>query len=180
LIHYARLWSTVALALLATPAWTFTAEQVDAGRNAFELTCATCHGATLRQLPNALLAGPEFVARWGDRTTDELIRQVRSQMPPESPGGLPRDEYAAIIAYVLQTNGAVPNGEPLTTTTGTRIGDALPGGGAPVAAEALAAGPASTPEAEPASPPATAAPLGEPDLSAAGTDSRTSTRAATE
>ena len=51
--------------------------------------CATCHGANLRQLPNALLAGQSSLARWGNRATNDLVTQARSTMPPDNPGGLP-------------------------------------------------------------------------------------------
>ena len=67
----------------------FTTEQASAGRTAYEQNCATCHGANLRQLPDALLAGREFAAKWGSRRTDELVAQMRSTMPPGNPGGLP-------------------------------------------------------------------------------------------
>ena len=53
----------------ATPAHAFTAAQVEAGRAAFRDTCQMCHGADLRQLPNAVLAAPEFGARWTGRNT---------------------------------------------------------------------------------------------------------------
>jgi mono/diheme cytochrome c family protein len=59
----ASLATFAALGLHCAPALSFTPEQATAGRAAFTETCATCHGANLRQLPNALLGGPEFVAR---------------------------------------------------------------------------------------------------------------------
>ena len=57
----------------APGATAFTAEQAAAGRAAFEQSCAMCHGQNLRQLPNALLAGTEFVGRWGSRATSDLV-----------------------------------------------------------------------------------------------------------
>ena len=63
----------VAVASYAQSTWTFTPEQVAAGRAAFEQNCAACHGANLRQLPESLLAGREFSAKWGSRGTNELI-----------------------------------------------------------------------------------------------------------
>ncbi|HVJ30827.1 MAG TPA: hypothetical protein VNA66_11010, partial [Gammaproteobacteria bacterium] len=73
--------SALFLSSLAIPVsytFAFTAEQAAAGRAAFEQTCAMCHGQNLRQLPNALLAGTEFVGRWGNRTTGDLVAQARS------------------------------------------------------------------------------------------------------
>ena len=46
-----------------------------AGRVAYEQNCSTCHGTNLRQLPEALLAGREFVAKWGGRGANERRKQ---------------------------------------------------------------------------------------------------------
>ena len=116
-----------AAAFYCAPALSFTAEQAAAGRVAFEQTCATCHGANLRQLPNALLAGPEFVARWSNRGTNELISQTRSTMPPNDPGGLGPDVYTNIVAYLLQANGAPPSEAAITAASTERLGKDLPG-----------------------------------------------------
>jgi alcohol dehydrogenase (cytochrome c) len=103
-----------------------------------------CHGATLRQLPNALLAGPEFVARWGNRATSDLIAQARSTMPPENPGGLPAESYSSIVAYLLQSSGGTPDANAVGPGTTARVGAGLTG---QVAAAAVAA--ASPPRQEP-------------------------------
>ena len=92
------------------PARSFTTEQATAGRAAYEQKCATCHGANLRQLPEALLAGREFTAKWGSRRASELIAYMRSTMPPGNPGGLPEATYVTIAAYLLQVNGAARTG----------------------------------------------------------------------
>jgi alcohol dehydrogenase (cytochrome c) len=131
------------LASYASPVSAFTTEQAAAGRTAYDATCAACHGATLRQLPNALLAGPEFIGRWGTRGTGELIAQTRSTMPPDNPGGLPADTYANIVAYLLQANGGTPDGVAIGAGTTARLGTGLTGV-APVAAAAAAPPPAPT------------------------------------
>src|SRR5688572_25037596 len=112
----------------------FTTEQASAGRTAYEQNCATCHGANLRQLPDALLAGREFAAKWGSRSTGELVAQMRSTMPPGNAGGLPEETYLASAAYVLQVNGGGADGQPLTARTATRISEAMTGRGAPASA----------------------------------------------
>jgi alcohol dehydrogenase (cytochrome c) len=116
-----------ACALLgARAALAFTAEQVAAGRTAFQETCVMCHGADLRTLPNAVLAAPEFGSRWTGKTTTDLLVQLRATMPPESPGSLPEATYLGIIAYLLQANGFAANTAPLTAATSAVIGsDAL-------------------------------------------------------
>jgi len=115
------------LALPSTSAFAFTAEQAAAGRGAYEQACAACHGATFRQLPNALLAGTEFLGRWGNRATSELIAQARSTMPPDNPGGLPADAYTNIVAYLLQANGGTPSATAIGPDTTARVGLGLTG-----------------------------------------------------
>jgi alcohol dehydrogenase (cytochrome c) len=108
-----RLACASVLAFYLTPALPFTAEQAAAGRTGFEQNCAACHGADLRLLPNAQLAGPEFTSRWQNRSTSELLAQLRATMPPEGPGSLPENTYVDVIAYLLQANGRTANAEPL-------------------------------------------------------------------
>jgi alcohol dehydrogenase (cytochrome c) len=112
------------------PARSFTTEQATAGRAAYEQQCSTCHGATLRQLPEALLAGREFTAKWGSRPASDLIAYMRSAMPPANPGGLPEATYVNLAAYLLQFNGGSADGRALTTTTAAPVGDGLGGRGA--------------------------------------------------
>jgi alcohol dehydrogenase (cytochrome c) len=131
------------LALAAAPAFSFTAEQAAAGRIAYEQTCATCHGATLRQLPNAVLAGTEFIGRWGNRATSDLIAQARSTMPPDNPGGLPAETYANVVAYLLQANGGSPSEIAIDGATTARVGEGLTG-------QAAVASEAARPSAPPA------------------------------
>ena len=135
--------ATALAPLFAPSAHAFTAEQAAAGRAAYDQSCAMCHGATLRQLPNALLAGAEFVARWGNRATSDLITQARSTMPPENPGGLPPDSYSNIVAYMLQASGGTPDANAVGPSTTARVGAALT---SQVTAAAVAAASAPRPE----------------------------------
>ena len=116
--HSFALAAASAIALhWATPCHAFTVEQVAAGRAAFRDTCLMCHGADLRQMPNAVLAAPEFGARWTGRNTTDLLIQLRATMPPESPGSLPEATYLGVIAYLLQTNGFAASNAALTAAT---------------------------------------------------------------
>jgi alcohol dehydrogenase (cytochrome c) len=130
------------------PARSFTPEQATAGRAAYEQQCSSCHGANLRQLPEALLAGREFTTKWESRPAGELIAYMRSAMPPTNAGGLPEATYVNIAAYLLQANGGIADGRALTTTTATRVGDGLGGrGAAGPGAPATAAGRGAAPVA---------------------------------
>ena len=125
LARNAALLTACVLALSAATARAFTEEQAAAGGAAYEQHCALCHGANLRQLPDALIAGREFVAKWGNRDTNELITQIRTAMPPDDPGGLPEETYLAITAYVLRANGGGADTQALTAAAEGRIGDGL-------------------------------------------------------
>src|SRR5690606_28466102 len=54
----------------------FTAEQAAAGAAAYAQHCVACHGESLRQLPDALLGGREFLAKWGTLGTNELVEKL--------------------------------------------------------------------------------------------------------
>lgn len=109
----------------AASAQSYTEAQAVAGKAAYEQNCAMCHGADLRLLPTAILAGPQFVGRWETRSLNELIAQVRATMPPEGPGALPPDTYVNVVAYLLQANGAPSGPQPLTATTSSAIGPTI-------------------------------------------------------
>ena len=109
----------------------------------YEQSCVTCHGPNLRQLPGALLAGPEFVAKWGERGTNELLAQTRATMPPDRPGALSEETYLGLIAYLLQSNGGAANAQPLTAASSARIGAGLDARVAAAARRAAASAPRS-------------------------------------
>jgi alcohol dehydrogenase (cytochrome c) len=128
------------LAVLATTAalplelvYAFTGEQAEAGLATYTQSCAACHGGDLRTLPNAPLQGNEFIAKWRTRSTNDLLAQLRTTMPPESPGSLGEDNYLAVMAYILQRNGNAPSEQRLLAASGEPIA-AGAGGGQPGAA----------------------------------------------
>jgi alcohol dehydrogenase (cytochrome c) len=126
----------VAAALPAHTVFAFTAEQVQEGGAAYAQSCAACHGADLRTLPTAPLQGDEFIAKWRTRSTNDLLAQLRTTMPPESPGSLGEDGYLAVMAYILQRNGNSPNDQRLLSASGEPIvagagGAQTPGAPAP-------------------------------------------------
>jgi alcohol dehydrogenase (cytochrome c) len=135
--RYLELAAAGSLAFHLTPALPFTAEQAEAGRSGYEQHCAACHGADLVLLPTAQLVGPEFLSRWQNRGTNELLSQLRATMPPEGPGALPEETYVDVIAYMLQANGAATDTQRLTAATRTAIGSRLrqPAAGGDAAAQ---------------------------------------------
>jgi alcohol dehydrogenase (cytochrome c) len=116
----------------------FTAPQADAGRTAYEASCASCHVADLGGRNEApQLAGADFMNVWRTQGVDALFGYIRSTMPP---GGarLPDEQYLAIVAYILQQNGAAAGAQPLAASTTVPIGT-VASGRRPTAAAAQAA-----------------------------------------
>lgn len=127
---------------------TITAAQAAAGRDAYQARCASCHLPDLAGRNEAApLVGRAFMAAWRDRTTRDLFDYIRASMPP---GGatLGADEYLAITAFILRSNGAATGSTALTATTAVPIGS-IATGVAPTttAAPAQAAGGAPRPAA---------------------------------
>jgi cytochrome c2 len=124
----ALLTCTLAATVPAQPAagGLYSAEQASRGKIAFAASCASCHTAdaqTLaaseipRQLPIAL-AGPSFLRKWA--TVRDLFSKVSTSMPVDTRvgvGGLPRNTYVDIVAFLLQANGLPPG---RTLTAGSR------------------------------------------------------------
>jgi hypothetical protein len=132
----------------------FSREQAAAGAIAIRdpsFTCTDCHTSSLRgrtgadgELPPLdvlradyqklvrgnggrvpALAGPEFAARWANRSIQDLVTEFKRRFEPP----MSRFDEATqlnMIAYVLQVNGATPGGEPLTATSDVRIGSLIP------------------------------------------------------
>ncbi|MGH7575496.1 MAG: c-type cytochrome [Longimicrobiales bacterium] len=79
----------------------YAEEQAAQGRARFGDVCASCHATSQ-------FAGSAFQSTWEGRTVRSLFRLIRTTMPYDNPAGLPPDEYAAIVAYILELNGYPP------------------------------------------------------------------------
>src|SRR5258708_4163493 len=104
------------------PQTVFTEAKAGAGRAAYQSSCASCHTDTLigrNEAPQ--LAGANFMTQWGARTTSDLYRYIQAVMPPGNGGTLGEENYLAVTAYILQSNGARPGAQALTSTTAVAI-----------------------------------------------------------
>lgn len=81
----------------------YTTDQAKQGEAVFRSTCGNCHGITE-------FNGPTFRKIWAGRVVFELFDQLRNTMPLDNPGGLSREQYAGVIAYVMKLN-EYPAGE---------------------------------------------------------------------
>ena len=69
------------------PTGAYTQRQAEAGRTAYEVSCAGCHGPDLTGSSDApALTGPNFSGAWGGRPINELFSHVMQTMPPQAPG----------------------------------------------------------------------------------------------
>jgi len=136
----------VASAALAAPAQaaSFTQAQADAGKAPYAQYCAECHHLTLRSTGHGSeLAGPNFITRWGRRSTGDLVGYVSRLMPAGAPGSLSMPEYLAITAYVLAANGGAPGGKDLRADADAEVGQLALGPRWPARRAEIAASPAS-------------------------------------
>jgi alcohol dehydrogenase (cytochrome c) len=135
----------------------YTAEQASAGRAAYMANCAACHMPDLKGSNEALpLAGPNFLNTWRSRTTRDLFNKISTSMPPGQAGSIGEQDVLAVVAFILQSNGARPGTMPLTAATANPIGE-LASGAMPAAPQQQASEETPAPAARgsrPAGPPA--------------------------
>jgi len=93
----------------ADPSWiSYTKAQAERGRIAYVEHCANCHGATLGGGAAPTLTGA-FWSSWNGRTLGEMFTLTRNSMPADAPASLSDQDYADILAYMLQ-KGGYPSG----------------------------------------------------------------------
>jgi mono/diheme cytochrome c family protein len=84
----------------------YSDEQAARGAKLFQQSCALCHGAALGGLGEApALIGAQFIGDFNGLTVGDLFERIRTTMPLNNPSSLAREEYAAILAFVLKSNG---------------------------------------------------------------------------
>lgn len=92
----------------------FTAAQVLAGKTSYESNCAVCHGNTMTNGTfGTPLAGEYFNGAWSGKSVRALYDRTQKSMPPAAPSSLSKDNYANIVAYILEVNGYKATGTAL-------------------------------------------------------------------
>ncbi len=115
-------------AFFAGTALAQTAGQADAGRAAYLAHCASCHLPDLGGVNEApALAGSNFMRAWGDRTTNDLLTFIRTNMPPDDRGNLGDGTYLNLVAFLLSANGARTGNQPLRAAERARISSVATG-----------------------------------------------------
>lgn len=82
----------------------YTQAQLARGMKVYLKECSSCHGESLLGGESSpTLVGPEFMRHWAGQTVGALLEKVR-MMPPKEPDKLTTEQYADILAVILNTN----------------------------------------------------------------------------
>ncbi len=123
------------------PAGAYTQRQAEAGRTAYDVSCAGCHAPDLTGGSDApALIGPNFTGAWGGRPINELFRHVMETMPPQAPGSLGEEMTLSVLAYIIQRSGGAAGPQDLTIKTATTVNAAAAARGSGPSSMALGAG----------------------------------------
>ena len=91
----------------STTVWSgvYSTAQAARGREVYEGACVGCHGEDLNGGDDGpALVGDGFTRHWLEDTLGAFFTKVQTQMPAGSPGSLKPNEYADLVAYMLQSN----------------------------------------------------------------------------
>lgn len=89
----------------------YTAEQADRGMEFFNGECSSCHSNTARGSSAAPgLIGYTLDSKYAGQPLYDYFDYMRTNMPPGNAGWFTDQEYADIVAYLLELHGA-PAGE---------------------------------------------------------------------
>lgn len=113
----------------------FSEAQANRGKDVFEESCLECHALL------EFTGGPYTpLAKWPN--VGEMFVSVSSRMPYNDPGSLSRQEYAAVLSYILQQNGYPSDGDelpgdvrrllPIRIVPAAAVSDSMIGTGTPV------------------------------------------------
>lgn len=85
----------------------YTAEQADRGQGFFSSDCASCHANTARgSSAGPGLIGYTFDNKYAGQPLYNYFDFMRTNMPPGNAGWFTDQEYADIVAYLLELHGA--------------------------------------------------------------------------
>ena len=96
----------------------FTQDQAKRGQDLYSRACAACHGQDLmggEMAPG--LADPQFRSNWDGVPVGELFERIRVSMPADSPGGMSRQQYADVLAFIFSRSEFPTGAAELSTRT---------------------------------------------------------------
>lgn len=86
----------------------YNAAQVKRGATIYTTKCETCHGPKLTAGEAPPLVGADFLANWIGYSVGDLFEKTRNTMPAIDPKSLSAQEYADLIALILNANKFPP------------------------------------------------------------------------
>jgi mono/diheme cytochrome c family protein len=94
----------------------YTTVQAQAGAAIYGAQCAACHGAQLEGAVGPALTGMAFhkMAAAQHLTPKTLLEVISQTMPMTAPGTLKPENYASLVAYILQSSGYPAGSLPLS------------------------------------------------------------------
>ena len=114
----------------ATPAGTYTKEQAEAGKAAYQVNCEGCHRPDFQGDQDAKpLAGSSFLNAWRGKTSNDLLTRINKTMPPDTPGSAGEEDNLNIVAFLLQANKVPAGTTPLTYESSVPIPATTPASG---------------------------------------------------
>src|SRR5687767_762635 len=123
------------------PSGAYTQRQAEAGRSAYEVSCAGCHGPDLTGSSDApALIGPNFTGAWGSRPVTDLFSHTMQTMPAQAPGSLGEEMTLNVLAYIIQRNGGGAGTQDLTIKSPGTLNAAVSSRGTGPGSMALGAG----------------------------------------
>ena len=100
----------------------YTEAQAGRGALVYPVACGKCHGRLLDGAPDdddmfstPPIGGRKFLRNWNGRTLAALFEYTRTTMPANNPGFLDDQEFADIVAFMLERSGAPAGGAELGT-----------------------------------------------------------------
>ena len=97
---------------LTTLSGVYTEQQASKGESIYVGLCLYCHDEWDH-------TGAAFKQNWDTRTAFDLFETIRTTMPNDDPGRLPREDYANIVAYLFKVNKMPSGRKPLPSDAAT-------------------------------------------------------------
>jgi polar amino acid transport system substrate-binding protein len=92
----------------------YTTEQAARGSKLFAEYCGACHGEQLQGRVGPALKGPGFASVDDEFTIGAMFTFFSVQMPAGAPSSLTHEQYADLMAFLLQENGYPAGSQALT------------------------------------------------------------------
>lgn len=83
----------------------YSQAQARKGALAYATRCAMCHGARLQGTLEVPALQGKFIANWARSPLAALYNYIGNAMPQHAPGSLAPADRAALVAYLLESNG---------------------------------------------------------------------------